>query len=410
MNNAEQSHTNLNSFEKTEKKNYSPSKKLLIAISLIIAAALVRHLIFDIIGVEIRQDLVMTDTEIGVAYSFDMNASFYSPGSRHFYFGSRDGMQYISSTGELRWQHSFNISQPVMVGRGDIVAIGERDGHRIYIFNPFGLMYDVHLQHPALYFTVNQTGYLSVIMRTDIGYEVRVFNPLNPDDPNYGFRAPINDTNIFPLSVDVSECGTYIVKALLDVDVLMLSRLTFSYIRRVDSPGTLDGFIASYRFPDEFIIRARFVDGNRVLAVTDQQIFSLEVGERTQNPLWSIPLYNHPEKFHVSENGFAYVTGDPFLNQPEAEEPGVLRIYNFDGRLTGTYNLGRRATHLSMGFNTVLVGMGRTFYAINTQGTRLWTSSAIQDVQDKFFLDNTDTVLLVGGTRATVMRRLRSAR
>ena len=396
-----------NAKPETQKKKSSPAKKMLIASGLLIVVALAQYLIFDITGVGARQNLRMIDTGIGVSYGFDMHANFYSPGAQNFFFGTRDGMQNISSTGDVRWQQGFNMIQPIMVGRGDMVAVGESEGRRIYVFNMNGLMYIANLQHPVLYFTVNQTGYLSVIMRTDIGYEIQVFNPNNPGDPNYGYRAPINDANVFPWSVDVSECGTYIAKALMDVDTLILSRLTFSYVRRVDSRGLPDGLFASYSFPNEFIFRTRFTGCGRVIAVTDHQILGFEAGSGTQGPLWNIPLYNRLDKIHIGESSFAYVTGDPFLNQPEAENPGVLRIYNFDGQLTGTYDLGRRATHLNMGFNTVVVGIGRTFYALNNHGIQLWNYSAIYDVQDMFFLDNTDTVLLAGSTRASVMRRLR---
>jgi len=392
----------------TEKKKSSPAKKMLIASGLLIAVALAQYLIFDLIGVGSRQDLRMIDTEIGVSYGFDMHARFYSPGTRNFFFVTRDGMQNISSTGEVRWQHGFNMVQPNMVGRGNIVAVGEPEGRRIYVFDMAGLMYSANLSHPILYFTVNQTGYLSVIMRTEVGYEVQVFNPNNPTDPNYGYRAPINDANVFPWSVDVSECGTYIVKALMDVDTLIFSRLTFSYVRRVDSRGLPDGLFASYSFPNEFIFRTRFTECGRVIAITDRQILGFEPEGGTQGALWDIPLYNRLDIIHIGENSFAYVTGEPFLNEPEAESPGVLRIYNFNGQLTGTYDLGRRATHLNMGLNTAIVGIGRTFYAINHHGIQLWNYSAIYDVQDMLFLDNTDTILLAGNTRATVMRRLRA--
>jgi hypothetical protein len=349
----------------------------------------------------------MTDTEIGLSYGFDMQASFYSPGARHFFFAARDGVQNISSTGELRWQQGFTMFQPHMVGRGEMIAVGEPGERRVYVFGPAGLLYTADLPYPLMYFTVNAAGYLSVIMRTDIGYRLQVFNPVNPNDEAYGYWAPINDANVFPFTVDVSECGTYIVKGFLDVDTLMLSRVTFSYIRRVDSRGMPDGLFASYNFPGEFVYHARFTGCGMAIVLTDQQILGFEAGSGTQGALWSIPLHNEPENFKIGANHFAYVTGGQFLNRPEAESPGILHIYDFNGQKTGSYDLGRRATHLNIGFNTVLVGTDRTFYAINSQGTRLWTYSAIKDVQDMIFLDNTDTILLAGGTRATVMRRLR---
>ena len=385
----------------------SPAKKLLIASSLLIAAALIQHLIFDLTGVEARQDLRMTDTEIGITYGFDVHASFYSPGARHFFYATRNGVQNISSTGELRWQHGFNMVQPTMVGRGDKVAIGEPGGHRIYVFGSAGYLYSVDLPYSVLYYTINAAGFLSVIMQTDIGYVVQIFNPVNPHEGRYGFWAPINDANVFPFSVDVSGCGTFVAKARLDVDTLVVSHLSMSFFSRMDSRGLPEGLFASYSFPDEFIVRVRFTGGGNLLVVTDRQIMGFSGNDNTQGPLWSIPLYNQPDMLYIGQNNFAYVTGDPFLNQPEAEEPGILRIYDFNGRLTGTYDLQRRATHLSMAHNTALVGTDRTFYAINSHGQRLWTYSAIKDVRDVIFLDNTDTILLAGGTRASVLRRLR---
>ena len=398
----------MDSSTKKQKRKLTPAKMMLIASGLLIVFAVIQYFVLDLAGAEARQDLRMSDTEIGISYGFDMQVSFYSPGGRHFFFAARDGVQNISSTGELRWQHGFTMSQPDMVGRGGMVAVGERGERQVYVFGPAGLLYIADFPHPLLYFSINGSGYLSVILRTDAGYELRVFSPGNPhQDRAYIYRAPINDANVFPFTVDVSACGTYIVKGFVDVNTLMTSRVTFSYIRRVDSRGMPDGLFASYNFRDELILRARFTDSQRVIVLTDHQIIGFDVGKGTQGPLWSIPLHNMPDKFDIGETHFAFVTGSQFLNRPEAESAGIVHIYDFNGNLTGSYDLGRRATHLSMGLGAVLAGTDRTFYAINTQGTRLWSYSAIQDVQDMIFLDNTDTILLAGGARATVMRRLR---
>ena len=388
-----------------EKKKLSPGRKLLIASGLLIAAALVQHLVFDMIGVEARGDLHMVDTAIGVSYGFDMHPSFYAPGGRSFFFAARDGVQNLTSGGELRWQDGFNLALPLMVGRGDIVAIGEPNGHKIYVYGPDGYLFSVNLPHPAIYFTVNASGYLSVIMQTGSNYIIEVFHS---DDRHY-YRMPIYDTNVFPFSVDVSNCGTYVAKALLDVDTLILSRLTFSYVRRAESRAHMmtEGMFRSYRFDNEFIVRVRFTDCGRVIAVTDKQIIGFMADSGHQGSEWSIPLHNRPDKLYIGDNILAFVTGDAFLNDPNADAVGVLHIYNFDGRHTGSFDLGRRATHLTMNHNTVLAGTDRTFYAINQQGNLLWEHSAIQDVRDMIFLDNTDTILLAGGTRAMVMRRIR---
>jgi len=393
-----------NYFEAIERKKPSAIRKLLIAAFLIVCVIGIQQVIFGIIDVEARQNLRMTDMDIGLNYGFDTQASFYSSGGRHFFFSTRDGVQSISSNGDIRWHHGFSMARPEMVGRGDVVAIAEKGGQSVYVLNSSGLMYMASLPNPLLYFTVNPSGYLAVIVRTEIGYTVIVYSPNRPD--TYIYRAPLNDSNVFPFSVDVSFCGTYIVKALVDVNTLLFSRLTFSYVRRVDSRGMPDGLFAAYDLSEQLIVRSRFTECGKVIVVTDTQILAYEPG--TQGLLWSIPFNNRPDKLYIGERGFVYITGEPFLNSPNAVNPGTLHIYNFDGQALGTYYLERRASHLSMGHNTVLAGAGRTFFAIDFNGRRLWTYTTMQDVRQMLFLENTDTILQAGSIRATVLRRLRS--
>lgn len=396
---------NVDITEEEPKKRISPSKIMLIASAILIGAALIQHLAFTFAGVQAGQNLRMTATDVEIFYGFEMHTNFYSPGSGQFFFGTRDGVQNISSTGEIRWQQGFSMTQPIMTGRGESMAIGEPDGRIVYVFGLSGLLYAANLDNPLMYFTVNRNAYLSVILRTNIGYEVQVFSP-NSDGPVY--RNTINDANMFPLSVDVSECGTFIAVAFFNVDALMFSRIQLSYVRRTDSRGLPDGLIAWYDYSNEFVYRTRFTPDGSILVFTDSRILSLTTIAGTQGPLWSIPLNNRPDKLYVGENLFAFVTGDPLLNPVENISPGILFIYDFDGELRSTYDLGRRATHLSIDFNTVLVGTNRTFYAINAYGNRIWTYSAVQDVNNMLFLNNIDTVLMAGGTQATVLRRIRA--
>jgi len=376
---------------------------MLFVALILVVVALFQNVAVQLMGGESNTILQMTATDVEISYNFDTRATFYSSGNRTFFFATRDGLQNIASTGDLRWQYSFNMNQPIIVGNGDIIAVGEPNGQIIYVFNNDGIMYIANLLNPVLYYTINAVGYLSVIMRTHVGYEIQVFNPANPEDLSFGYRAPINDSNVFPFSVDVSDCGTYIAVALLDVETLTQSRLLFSYVRSVDSRGIPDGLIASYSFPNEFIFRVRFVDCENAIVITDKRILGYFAGQTTQGYNWNIPLHNRLDQVYVGSNIFAYVTGDRLLNDPFAEQPNMLRIYDFDGNLTGTYNLNGRTTHLSISNNTILVGVGRTFYAINSQGTELWNYTAIQDVLDIMLLDSTDTILLAGNTQATIM-------
>ena len=392
-------------FARKRKKKRSLSKIMLIVAVVLVVFALLQNWVVELMGVESSTELQMVATGVELEYNFDMRASFHSYGNRNFFFVTRDGIQNITDTGAIRWQHGFNLNQPILVGNGGIVAVSEPNAQTVYVFNADGFMYSADLPHPVLYYTVNRRGYLSVIMRTAIGYEIQVFNPSNPTNPAFGYRAPINDPSVFPWSVDVSDDGTYIAVALIDVETLIQSRLLFSYVRSVDSRGIPDGLIASYTFPNnEFILRTRFVDADTAIVLTDRRILGYSAGRNTQNYNWSMNLHNRLEKFYIGTNIFAYVTGDPVLNNPFAQEPNILNIHDFDGNLIGSHKLSGRATHLSISNDTILVGVARNFYAITSQGTEIWRYTAIQDVADIMLLDARDTILLAGYTQAAVMQ------
>ena len=380
---------------------------LLIAVFLVLAAA-GAQLAADHLGLTVGgRDLHMAATGVTIDYRFDMRAAFHSHGNTLF-FATRDGLQSLSvARGDVQWQQAFHFNDPILVRRGETLAIGESLGRRIYVFGPGGLRYAADFDEPVLHFSVNQAGYLATILRLGTGYEVRVHSPAHFAQPLY--RRTIREANLYPVAVDVSEDGRVIALALLDVHLLMVSRVQFSYIREVDGRGFVDGLFAMENYPGELVFDLRFTRCGRALVFTDSHIIGFQLGGQHNLPeIFRIPLHNRLDKLYVGEQGFAFVTGEPDLNAAEALAEGNLHIFDMQGRPTGYYPLTRRVSHLTLGpGNAALVGMDRTFYAVSAQGVRLWTHTTYFDVRQILFLGNTDTVLIAGNHNATVMQRVR---
>jgi len=399
--------------KKTTKKkgNSSVSWKILVVSLLVIIAVMVHHLIVSFFGVE-AVDMHLQETDVIIRYNTDMHADFHSYGGNNFFFVTREHMQFKSSTGDDLWQYPLSLSVPIMASRGETVAVGEERGRRVYVFNAVErLWYRAEFQYPVIFFSINRSGYLSVILSTDAGYEVRVHSPGYVNE--YLYRNIIPNANRVPIAVDTSEDGRLVAISVLDVGTnVMTSRVLFSFTRDfVEAQPFTDGLISIAHFPGEFVFRIHFTECGRALVFTDRQIVTFMPGmqEDLLNEQWRIPLRNQLGELHIHDNGFAYVTGVPFLNQRYATPAGVLHMYDFEGEMTGSLEVGRQASpvHLSARDNAVLLGMGRTFYAVQNDGTRLWTYIATLDVHHMIFLENTDTVLLGGINSASVRRRTR---
>ena len=385
-------------------------KGILMVGVLIFALAALAQFTFNLLGVG-AEDMRMINTGYGVSYAFDANATFYSSGSRSYYFAARTGIRLVPiGGGSGGWQESFSFTRPQLVTRGDVVAVGELgQSRKIYVYNSGGYMYSVDLTHPVTGFSVNAAGYLSVITQVDGGFHIQVFNQQHNNSHMWRWRSYHVDYPLrFPVAAEVSGDGRYIVIAYLNADGTQLATdVQFWEIDNQEARFGTDGLFAG-EFIEEAFITMRFMANNQLLIVTDNRIIMYSVSDIGVQEVWSQPLYNRLDQLaFCGNNRFAIAAGAPQRPDGRYADPlGTVNIFDLNGQ-TGRFYLGRRATHLSMGHNAVIVGSNRYFHAISARGTSLWYHHAVHDVHDMIFLDNTDNVLIVGTNRAYEWRRQR---
>jgi len=378
---------------------------VVIGVLLIVLAAVAQYT-FGLVGVG-AQDLRMEQTGVYVTYALDSSPSFYSSGSRSFFVTTRTGIRHVTSGGDVRMSEQFSLTRPHMATRGDVVAVGEDDGRAIRIFNSNGPMNMVSLDNPALGFFVNAGGDLSVIMAVDGGYHVHAYSRYTSERFfRLNFQQRDNPMR-FPVAIEVSENGRYLAVAYLNIYRQLTTEVQF-FIAEQDVRFGTEALFAGDEFPGEVFITMRFVSDNQFLLITDMRVSMYTISGNVVNEDWTEPLYNRIDQLAFCTSGrFSFVTGAPLRQDGRDADPvGTVNIYDTSG-LTGRFYLGRRATHLSMGHNAVIVGADRYFRAVNARGASLWQHTAGHDVRDIIFLDNTNTVLIAGTTRADVWRMQR---
>jgi hypothetical protein len=389
------------------KTKMSTGGKLLIAAGLILIAAAVQHLLFNVIGLGDNRALVMRDTGIAVSYDMSAGAQFHNGGSRGFFFCTKDGMEYISNDGSSQWKDIYSLAKPGLSAAGDVVAVADAMGSRVYVYNTNGRTYSVDLDYPLLSFSVNRAGYLAVILKLESGYSARIYNARNYAEPLAFYE--IYDAQMHPVAMTVSEDGVYAAIAMWNLKVRYESRVDFYYINETDSwaaHGT-DGMYASENYEGQAVLAVRFMEENRAVVVTDARIDCFQPGEvNTLTEIWSVDIHNELDHIAFGSNGqLAFATGDKLLNDADAAPVGEVYIYNTMGEHTGSFSLGRKATSLVVGRDAVLAGAGRRFYSLDFTGERLWDYTAIFDALGMYFLGDTNTVLLAGSNSAGILRR-----
>ncbi|MCL2188372.1 MAG: DUF5711 family protein [Defluviitaleaceae bacterium] len=390
---------------------FSTAAKVLIAIVLMLAAG-VLHIVFNVTDFFGRgADLRWVNTGRGVSYSMDSGPVFHGHEAPFFFMATRDGVRYASQLGESRWHTTLNLRRPIMRGRGSYIAVSEGDrGRVIHVFDANGLAFTETFEHPVHTFSINRNGFLSVILQMDDGYTVNIYHRQSAYSPMY--RNPFIEADrpgILPVLTEVSDDGRVVVMGLLDIRGRLHSKIQFGYTYRGDGWGT-DGIFAEFMLEDQMLLLLRKTGQNRLVAATDTQIiiYTRDANDGIRVTA-EIPLHNQLTEMAFDESGrFAIALGTPNINEPAASALGTVYIFDANGTRIGTHEAGRRVTHLSMGHGAVIVGTDRNFSAVSVAGAPMWEYIALQDTRDFLFLENSDTVLIAGATRADVWRRQRT--
>jgi len=348
------------------------------------------------------------DAEPGLSYSYDSGASFYSFNSKDYFFCTKDGVKYLSSKGEQQWEEIISLSSPVLYGKCDILAVSEPKGRAVYVFNTLGKIMECKFDSPVLSFSVNKTGYLTVILQTASGYRVETYTP---GKDTAIWKYVLVKPNVYPISADTSPDGKITAVSLLDLAPdahhSMTTQIMFIYTYETDALNldSADGIFAGETLHDQ-IARLYFMD-NRLLAVSDTAItaYSFSSKEKIKKD-WELALHNKILRFCVyGETGFGFLTGEPLSGSDEQTDAGTLNFYSMNGRRTGKYVFGSDANYLSMNWGSAIVGNGRNFSAVNNKGALIWSYKSPMDLKQLIFLDNDNMALAAGSTNASVMRR-----
>jgi hypothetical protein len=399
-----------------EQRGLSAVAKIGIALAFL-AVVLFVFLLWPVIGFGQERDMRMENTGVGVTYGFDAGAAFHSYNSRNFFFVSRDGVSLIGSNDTQVWNEAFVLNRPVVHARGAYLAVGERDRAMLLTVlseETGGISYSVSLENPALSFSVNETGFLSAIVLYEWRYMAYVFDHRHTAAyaPFFGLPILFADGLMMPVSLEVSHDGRFAAAAIVDLGIHVNTILEFHHTRHSDvrDPGV--SLFGAREFPEQFITHRRFVSDNQLVVATTAGIYSFRMGpgHGQWSEMWNIPLTNEMGQIEfLGATYFAVALGDRKLGVEDSHPVGTVQIFNVsNGTPHGSFFMGRRVSYMSAGRGAFIIGAERNFQAINPRGDTLWDFTTMHDTHSVIFVDDTNTILVAGTTRADIHRRRRA--
>lgn len=310
---------------------------------------------------------------------------------------SKDGVKYYNDINNQKWNSTFTMVTPVMVGEGNYTAAADTSGKIVKVYDDNGEIYSCQIDGDIIRISLNQNGYLVVLSYMNPDYRIQVFDNKGQEIT----KREEKSEGVYPLDVDISDDNRVMAVSYADTsDVEVVGKILFFYTYKEDGKGYADAMFSAVQKDDEFITEVEYMDGNKLICIGDRNIYAFDLWG---NELWTKPITNKISFAKFSGKQKVVLAYGETHSNVEGEEAGTVEWINLSGRTEAKYSTGENINYMSVGKNAAIVGSYNKFTGISDQGKQLWEYKSPQDLSDMLFINGNDTVMCVGKTSARIV-------
>lgn len=179
---------------------------------------------------------------------------------------SKDGISNMDANGEAVWNLTYEMQKPIVRIADGYTAVGDYNGHIIYLIEKNGTSYQIDTRLPIRDFAVSPEGLVATILEENGNSWVNVFSK---DTQITEAKATMSKTG-YPLALALS--GEVMGVSYFYVDGnAMRSSVTFYNFGGVGQ-NTTDHIVSSYSYTDSVVPLIQFMDSDTSFAVADNKL------------------------------------------------------------------------------------------------------------------------------------------
>ena len=184
---------------------------------------------------------------------------------------SKDGISNTDAKGKMIWNLTYEMQSPIVRLADGYAAVGDYNGHIIYLVDKEGAAYEVDTCLPIRNFAVSPDGVVAAVLEDTGNSWINVFNKEGIQIVEA--KATMSKTG-YPLGV--SLFGEVMGVSYFCVDGnSMRSNVTFYNFGGVGE-NTTDHIVSSYAYADAVVPMVQFMDEGTSFAVADNRLMFFE--------------------------------------------------------------------------------------------------------------------------------------
>lgn len=182
---------------------------------------------------------------------------------------SKDGASCINAEGEALWNQTYQMQNPTVHTCKDVVAIGDYNGHNIYVANTSGSLGQIDTNLPIRDFCVASQGVVAAVLDDQTVTWIYLFDASG--NTLASFKTTMQDSG-YPVDVSISPSGELVCVSYLKADNGNLKTSVAFFNFGAVGQNATDNYASGYDYPGTVVPYVQFMNDSKIFAAADDRI------------------------------------------------------------------------------------------------------------------------------------------
>lgn len=361
----------------------SQRKKILISVGLVIAVAIIIILIYKLYDRNKVYSAYKVESMMKTDENVDNKYYSYASGALKV---SSDGISYIAD-GKEKWNHGFEIKNPVMDICGNYVAIAEEGSNNISIYNIDGTESKVSASYPIHGIQVSKKGVVAGTLSDDTANYIEV---IAKDGTQIAIGRTVLEGDGYPISISLSNDANKIAASYLAVSSGESQTKVVFYNYSEVGQNETDRIVGGYNdFKGTIIPDIEFVNSTTVVGFGDNVIAIYSIKE-TPSEVKKIKLKKDIKSVIYNSKYIGVVF--------EGENGDDIEIYNLNGDKILSQKLDFKYSQIKFAEDNILMYNDTDCEIMSVKGIKKFKYKFSTGITSMVPLDDTRYILVSGNS------------
>lgn len=298
---------------------------------------------------------------------------------------SKDGIAYMDQTGKEVWNQSYQIKNPMLDVNNKSVAVADKDGNDILIFQEEGLKGEVHTTMPVERISVSEQGIVSAILKNESAMKIMCYDIKG--NVLVEHKTTLAGTG-YPIDIALSADGNLMqVLYLYTQKGQIVSRLHY-YNFGDAGEGKTDHQVIAENYKDTILASGFFMNAETSAAVGDNRVVIYE-GKDTPEQVANIKLDKEIKNVFHSEK---YVG---LILKNQGKSGYELRLYDKTGKVVLSKDFKGDYKHVKICNNQVIMYDGKNCNIYMKNGIQKFKGETDSNILEIFPVEGVNRYIIM---------------